>query len=47
MRRWWQGAEAVKPLEERTLGNLERRSEIHFGGERRVAWREEDGRGEG
>ena len=43
---WWQGGEAVKPSEERTSGKLERRSEIHFGVEMRVAWREGDGGGE-
>ena len=46
MTRWWQGGEAVKPLEERTSGNSERRLEIHFGAETRVAWRDKDGRGE-
>ena len=28
------------------MGNLERRLEIHFGAERRLAWREEEGGGE-
>ena len=42
---WWQGGEAVKPSEERTLGNLERRLEINFGAERREAWSEEDSGG--
>ena len=44
--KWWQEGEAVKPLEESTSGNSKRRLEIHFGGERRVAWREDDGGGE-
>ena len=43
---WWQGGEAVKPSEERTSGKSERRLEIQFRAERRVAWREGDGRGE-
>ena len=34
----------MKPSEERTLKNLERRSEIHLEAERRVARREGDGR---
>ena len=42
---WWQGGEAVKPLEERTSGKSKRRLEIHFGMERKVALREEDGGG--
>ena len=45
VRRWcrirWQGGEGVKPSKVRTSGNLERRSETHFGAERRVARREE------
>ena len=36
----------MKPSEERTSGNLERRTEIHLGVVRRVARREEDNRGE-
>ena len=46
VRRWWQGGEAVKPSKERTSGKSERRLEIQFRAERRVAWREGDGRGE-
>ena len=42
---WWQGGEAVKPLEERMSGKLERRLEIHFEAERRVARREGDSEG--
>ena len=43
VRRWWQGGEAVKPLEGRTSGISEKRLEMHFGAERRLAWRKEDG----
>ena len=43
---WWRGGEAEKPLEERTLGNSKRSLEIHFGVERRLAWRGEDDGGE-
>ena len=35
-----------KPSEERLSGKLERRSEIHFGAERKVARREGEGGGE-
>ena len=42
---WWQGGAAVKASEERMSGNSERRSEIHFGAETKVAWRENDGGG--
>ena len=42
---WWRGGEAVKPSEEPSAGKLERRLEIHFGVEGRVALREKDGGG--